>query len=81
MSPPRLDRREFVTGLASAAGVALVPVPSLVAAAPVANAVTGPKLADWQIDDMFGGYPRYSAAIGYGRAAAPHGPADPLYDL
>jgi hypothetical protein len=81
MSTLDLDRREFVTLLASTAGVALVPMPSLIAAAPVSGSVTGPRLADWRIDDVFGGYPRYSEAIGYGRTAAAHGPADPLFEL
>jgi hypothetical protein len=81
MSVVHTNRREFVTCVASAAGVALVPMPSLVVAGPVASAVTGPKLADWNVDDVFGGYPRYCEAIGYGRAAELHGAADPLQDL
>lgn len=78
MSDWNLNRRVFVSGIAGAAGVALVPMPSLVAATPVAAAVTGPKLADWTVDDVCGLYPRYSQAIGYGRPAAGHGPAEPL---
>lgn len=73
-----LDRREFIAGVASAAGTALIPAPSLAAATPVATAVTGPKLADWSIDDAFGLFPRYAEPIGYGRPCGAHGPAEPL---
>ena len=66
-----IDRREFIRAAAGTATVVLVPVPSLVAAGPVETAVTGPALlSDWTIDDMFGVYPRYADAIGYGKPEA-----------
>lgn len=70
--PRSLDRREFISMSSAAAAVALLPLPSLVVAGPVANAVTGPLLNDWTIDDMFGVYPRYAQAIGFGRPAPEH---------
>ena len=72
-----IDRREFIGAVASSAAVVLVPQPSLVAAGPVAHAVTGPeRLCDWTIDDMFGVYPRYADPIGYGRMREAALPSD-----
>jgi hypothetical protein len=76
------DRRQVLAGAASFAATALLP--SLIAAAPVESAVTGPeRLTDWTIDDMFGLYPRYSQAIGYGRPSREPAlaAADPLERL
>ena len=62
------DRREFIGTVGATAAAALVPAASLVQAAPVATAVTGPELlSDWTIDDMFGVWPRYADPIPHGR--------------
>lgn len=77
----RIDRREFIAVVASSAGVVLVPAPSLVAAGPLADAITGPeRLADWTIDDMFGAYPRYADPIGYGRRRETAPPRDDPFE-
>lgn len=63
-----LDRRDFLAGTGTALAVAALPTAALARATQ-----DGPPrelLTDWTIDDVWGLYPRYADAIGFGRVRA-----------
>ncbi|MBN1238834.1 MAG: hypothetical protein JXB36_10050 [Gammaproteobacteria bacterium] len=66
-----MGRREFLgSAMLVAGGIAasaLLPWPGMAQAEPVE--LTPEPLADWNIDDMWGVWPRYAEPIGYGHAA------------
>jgi hypothetical protein len=62
-----IDRRVFIGAGAAVCTVAALPLPALAASSADPAASTPNVLSDWTIDDMWGVYPRYADAIGYGR--------------
>jgi hypothetical protein len=58
-----LSRRKFLQAAGSGAVLTAMPLPLAAAAV----AVTA-QMDDWTIDDMWGVYPRYSEAIGFGKS-------------
>ena len=69
--PTNMDRREFVGLTGTAVGAALLPLPTMLMATPSVEPMSQKDLLiDWTIDDMWGVYPRYSEAIGYGQPRA-----------
>lgn len=63
-----IDRRVFLGSGAAVCAVSLLPLPVYAVPSPAdPPPVTPNLLTDWTIDDMWGVYPRYADAIGYGR--------------
>jgi len=63
-----LGRRDFIvlTGVGALATWSSMPA-AWSAAVSTAPSAQFESIADWTIDDMWGVYPRYAEAIGYGR--------------
>lgn len=60
-----MNRRDFIVGATSAAGVAITTTLPWLAGPVLAAPPTHVQLSDWSIDDMWGVYPRYAEAIDY----------------
>ncbi len=65
----RVDRREFIVGAAGAM-VVVTPLAASVRRALAAEPAADRPFADWSIDDMWSGYPRYAEPIGFARPQA-----------
>jgi len=62
-----LDRRRFMRAAGGTLAATTLPLTALAEALPTEASLRPERLADWTIDDVWGGYPRYAEAIGHGR--------------
>jgi hypothetical protein len=74
-TPQRIDRREFMVGVAATGLAVTLPVALAVSTPAVGAPAPRAALADWHVDDMWGVYPRPHEAVGFGR---PHSDGERL---
>jgi hypothetical protein len=66
-SAVRLERREFIVAAGAVTAAAALPLSLGLISPAVGAAEPSALLGDWNIDDMWGVYPRPSEPIGYSR--------------